>query len=161
MYEIGHLLTVPDLAEALSVKKKTVYDWVCKGAIPYSKLGARTVFSQDEIEGLLEVNRCDPDGVTVRGSAAKVKYKLNRILTISQSADALRTPELTVRDWVYRRTIPFTRLHRRIYFSTDVVEGLLQANSRPVGGRPGGSPESSDSQREGGALYEEDSNGQG
>ncbi len=159
MYEIGHLLTVPDLAKALSVGKGTVYDWVHKRAIPYSKLGARTMFSQDEIEGLLEVNRCDPDGVTVRGSAAKVKYKLNRILTVSQFVDALSVPERTVRDWVYRRTIPFTRLHRRVYFSTDVVEGLLQANSRPVGGRPGGSPESSDSQREGGASCEEDRDG--
>ncbi|MHC5057168.1 MAG: helix-turn-helix domain-containing protein [Planctomycetota bacterium] len=166
MYEIGHLLTVPELADALSVKKKTVYDWVYKGAIPYSKLCAKTVFSQDKIEGLLESNRCDPSGVTVRGSTLEVElgrlnYRLNRILTVSQFADAIHVPERTVRDWVYRRTIPFTRLRRRVYFSTDVVEGLLQANSRPVGGRPGGSSESSDSQREGGALCEEDSNGQG
>lgn len=164
MYEIGHLLTVPKLADALSIKKKTVYDWVYRGAIPYSKLGARTVFSQDEVEGLLEANRCNPDGFTGKGSAikvelAKVKYRLNRLLTVSQFVDALSIPERTVRDWVYRRTIPFTRLHRRVYFSTDVVEGLLQANSHPVGGRRGGSPESSDPQREGGASCEEDSNG--
>ena len=162
-YRVQRLLLLPELADALSVSKKTVYDWVYKGAIAYSKLGARTVFSQDKIEGMLEANRCDPDGITVSGSTYEVElgrlnYRLNRILTVSQFADTLHVPERTVRDWIYRRTIPFTRLRRRVYFSTDVVEGLLQANSHPVGGRRGGSPESSDPQREGGASCEEDSN---
>lgn len=68
-------------------------------------------------------------------------YKLGDLLTISELADKLRVKPRTVREWVARRTIPFTKLQRRIYFDVGAVEGILRGNvvlpapsySRPCG----------------------------
>jgi excisionase family DNA binding protein len=42
-------LTVEELANMLHVKKRTVYEWVSRGIIPYRKAGNRTLFLLDEI----------------------------------------------------------------------------------------------------------------
>lgn len=44
------LIDVQTLATLLSIKKKTLYDWVYRGFIPYYKVGKRLVrFDYDEI----------------------------------------------------------------------------------------------------------------
>jgi len=42
-------LTVGEAAEALRVKKATVYAWVHQRRIPFRKHGARVVFREDEL----------------------------------------------------------------------------------------------------------------
>ena len=42
-------LTVDELASMLRVKKRTVYEWVSREAIPFRKAGDRTIFLLDEI----------------------------------------------------------------------------------------------------------------
>ena len=42
-------LTVPEVAELLRVKERTVYTWVSKRQIPYRKAGRFTLFDRDEI----------------------------------------------------------------------------------------------------------------
>jgi excisionase family DNA binding protein len=42
-------LTVEEVAELLRVEKRTVYEWVSRGLIPYRKAGNRTIFLLDEI----------------------------------------------------------------------------------------------------------------
>ena len=42
-------LTVPEVAELLRVKERTVYTWVSKRIIPYRKAGRFTLFDRDEI----------------------------------------------------------------------------------------------------------------
>lgn len=59
----------------------------------------------------------------------KPQYKLGDLLTIPELAETLRIKVRTVREWVARRTIPFTRLKRRIYFDAGVVEGILRGNA--------------------------------
>jgi len=44
------LLDINQLSEMLSVKKKTIYDWVHKGFIPYIKLGKLLRFDPKDIE---------------------------------------------------------------------------------------------------------------
>lgn len=49
------LIDVQTLATLLSVKEKTLYDWVYRGLIPYYKIGKRLVrFDYDEIIKWLE-----------------------------------------------------------------------------------------------------------
>jgi excisionase family DNA binding protein len=49
------LMDVKTLSSLLSVKPKTIYDWVHKDYIPYIKLGRRLVrFDADEIRKWLE-----------------------------------------------------------------------------------------------------------
>lgn len=38
----------------------------------------------------------------------------------------------TVRSWIYKRVILFTRFERRVYFSATVVEELLDRNAIPA-----------------------------
>lgn len=42
-------LEVKELAEMLRLKRRTVYDMVSEGRIPYRKAGDRTIFLLDEI----------------------------------------------------------------------------------------------------------------
>ena len=59
----------------------------------------------------------------------KQTYSIARLLTVEALAERLNVSPRTVRFWVYRRTIPFTRFQRRLYFDAGVVEGLLKANA--------------------------------
>jgi excisionase family DNA binding protein len=48
------LLDINQLSEMLNVKKKTIYDWVHKGIIPYVKLGNLLRFDPKDIEKWFE-----------------------------------------------------------------------------------------------------------
>lgn len=51
------LLTIEQLSELISVKKKTIYDWTHRGAIPCVKVGRLLRFDPGEIERWLKGNR--------------------------------------------------------------------------------------------------------
>ena len=56
-------------------------------------------------------------------------YALQNLLTVPEVAAALKVKVRTVREWVYRRRIPFTRFQRRVYVDAGVVETLLAQNA--------------------------------
>ena len=56
-------------------------------------------------------------------------FSLDGLLTVEELATKLRVSLKTVRSWIYLRKISHTRLGRRVYFSTDVVEELLSRNA--------------------------------
>ena len=56
-------------------------------------------------------------------------FKLENLLTVEDLAKKLKVSTKTVRTWVYKRRIPFTRFQRRVYFELGVVEGMLNANA--------------------------------
>jgi excisionase family DNA binding protein len=62
----------------------------------------------------------------------KPTYALNKLLTLEELAALLKVKLRTVREWIYRREIPFTRLKRRIYVDPGVVENLLAQNAVPA-----------------------------
>jgi len=70
-----------------------------------------------------------------------IEYNLSSLLTIQQLAQRLSVKVRTVRSWIYKRTIPFTSLGRRIYIHTEVIERLLNSNAIPAL-RRSGSPDS-------------------
>lgn len=55
-----------------------------------------------------------------------IKYRLDQLITIEELAGKLQISVRTVRDWLSKRKIPFTRLGRRVYIHTGVIENLLQ-----------------------------------
>jgi len=55
-----------------------------------------------------------------------VTYKLNSLLTVEQVAERLAVSIRTVRDWVCKRKIPYTKFERRVYISADVIEERLR-----------------------------------
>ena len=48
-------LTVEELADLCHVRKRTVYDWIAKDAVPYRKVGRRVLFPLDEILEWIDV----------------------------------------------------------------------------------------------------------
>jgi len=52
-----NLVDVKTLAGILSVKQKTIYDWIHKGYIPFVKLGRLVRFDENEIKKWLEHKR--------------------------------------------------------------------------------------------------------
>ncbi len=48
--KMDKLLTIDELAEALSVKKSTIYQWVHLGLIPYIKVGRLLRFKEGNIQ---------------------------------------------------------------------------------------------------------------
>jgi excisionase family DNA binding protein len=75
-----------------------------------------------------------------------IRYSLNDLLTLQEMAAKLRVSLRTVRDWIYKRKIPFTRLGHRLYVSVGVVESLLNANA--IGALENSSPVLSPSGKE-------------
>lgn len=77
-----------------------------------------------------------PGGVPLKrtgGASGRIvahQYKLGDLLTVPQLAAMLSAAEKTIRDWVYKRRIPFTKLGGRIYFSKEQIEGLLADGAR-------------------------------
>jgi excisionase family DNA binding protein len=66
-------------------------------------------------------------------------YKLDELLTVNEFAKRMGVKIGTVRSWIYKRVVPFTRFQRRVYFSHAVVEELLGHNAIPAlssGGSP-------------------------
>lgn len=58
-----------------------------------------------------------------------MKYKLDGLLTIPELAESLRVKKRTVRDWIEKRRIPFTKFGRRVYIAVGVVEDVLRRNA--------------------------------
>ena len=57
------------------------------------------------------------------------KYSLDDLLTVQDLASKLKVKVRTVRDWIARRKIPFTRFSQRVYVASGVVEEILQGNA--------------------------------
>lgn len=62
----------------------------------------------------------------------KITYKLGELLTTAEFAERMRVKLRTVRSWIYKRVVPFTRMERRVYFSVTVVEEMLGRNAVPA-----------------------------
>ena len=58
-----------------------------------------------------------------------MKCHLDGMLTVQELSAKLKISVRTVREWTQRRKIPFTRIHRRLYFDAGVVEKMLQRNA--------------------------------
>lgn len=56
-------------------------------------------------------------------------YKLGELLTIPEVAQRLKVRPRTVREWIAKRRIPFTKFQRRVYFDSGVVEEMLRGNA--------------------------------
>lgn len=50
------LLTVSELSEIIRIKKSAVYNLVCRRAIPFVKVGAKTLFKLSDIEEYINKN---------------------------------------------------------------------------------------------------------
>jgi len=46
----GHFMTTTQLAEYLRISKSTIYTWIYKGKIPYSKIDTMVRFKTEDIE---------------------------------------------------------------------------------------------------------------
>lgn len=77
---------------------------------------------------------------------SEVLYKLDSLLTVEKVAELLGVSIRTVRDWVCKRKIPYTKFERRVYISADVIEerlrlaavGALQGSPGPTLAEQGG-----------------------
>jgi excisionase family DNA binding protein len=58
------------------------------------------------------------------------QYEIGRLLTVAELANLLRVSRRTVEDWIYRKVIPCTRIGRKPYISTDVLNALLARNAQ-------------------------------
>ncbi len=54
------LLTIDELAEVLSVKKSTIYQWIHLGLIPHMKVGRLLRFRERDIEKWLSSKQVEP-----------------------------------------------------------------------------------------------------
>ncbi len=54
------LLTIDELAEVLSVKKSTIYQWVHLGLIPHIKVGRLLRFREEDIQKWLISRQVEP-----------------------------------------------------------------------------------------------------
>jgi len=66
------------------------------------------------------------------GTAHPPNYHLGQLLTIPELAAALKVSPRTVRSWIERRQIEFTKLGRRVYFTQGIVENILNRNAIPA-----------------------------
>ena len=55
------LLTVKELAEVLKIKEQTVYQYACKGVIPYVKVGSCLRFDGEEINNWIKEHSYEGD----------------------------------------------------------------------------------------------------
>jgi excisionase family DNA binding protein len=55
-------------------------------------------------------------------------FKLGELLRVEDLASKLGISVKTVQSWIYQRKYPFTKLGRRVYFSTSVIEEILARN---------------------------------
>lgn len=57
------LIDIKALSELLSVKPKTIYDWVHRNEIPYYKIGHLVRFEYKEIQDWLNVRKQDTNRI--------------------------------------------------------------------------------------------------
>ena len=58
--KMDKLLTIDELAEVLSVKKSTIYQWVHLGLIPHIKVGRLLRFREEDIQKWLISRQVEP-----------------------------------------------------------------------------------------------------
>ena len=89
--EIQKLLTPDEVAELLSVKKSTIYQWTHEGFIPHVKLGqkVRTLVDRVQMEGTYQVLWNGKDDVGASLSSGVYFYQL-------QGENALITRKMTL-----------------------------------------------------------------
>jgi excisionase family DNA binding protein len=61
-----------------------------------------------------------------------LQFNLDRLITIPQLAKKLTVSVRTIRDWIARRKIPFTRFQRRMYIDAGVIEQMMQRAQVPA-----------------------------
>jgi excisionase family DNA binding protein len=54
------LLSVEETAHYLGLSKYTVYTWVSQSRIPYVKMGKRTLFRKEDLDGIIVANTVMP-----------------------------------------------------------------------------------------------------
>ena len=81
------------------------------------------------------------------------RVPLDSLLTLEQVAEKLHVKLRTVREWRYRRRLPFTHIGRRLYVPVGAVESLLARNVI----EPLGSSQEQEPKGQGGAAEEEPS----
>lgn len=63
------LLTYDDVSQRLKVKKGTLYAWVSRGRIPFSRLGGRVVrFDADQLDRWVHSRTTAPNTMTTQAS---------------------------------------------------------------------------------------------
>jgi excisionase family DNA binding protein len=55
-------------------------------------------------------------------------FKLGELLRVEDLASELGVSIKTVQSWIYHRKYPYTKMGRRVYFSTSVIEEILARN---------------------------------
>jgi excisionase family DNA binding protein len=50
------LLNVNEAAERLGITSGTLYHWVSKGKVPYTKIGGKLLFRESDIDNFIEDN---------------------------------------------------------------------------------------------------------
>jgi len=64
---MGELFGVTELAEYLKVNKQTIYNWVNKKEIPFTKIGDLLRFDKDEIDRWFKNKTFRPDMIEYKG----------------------------------------------------------------------------------------------
>ena len=55
------LLTVKETAKFLKISESTIYRWIHKKKIEYTKLGSRVMFSEESLQELIKNNTIVPE----------------------------------------------------------------------------------------------------
>jgi excisionase family DNA binding protein len=61
-----------------------------------------------------------------------MKRNGNQMLTVDQAADRLGLSPATIRAWVWRRKIQYTRIGRAVRISETVIDQLLERGTVPA-----------------------------
>ena len=65
------------------------------------------------------------------------RYRLEDLLSIEEAAELLGLPIKSLRDYIYRRIVPFTKIGRHVRFSRTVLEAwLAELEVAPIRKRP-------------------------
>lgn len=56
----------------------------------------------------------------------------SRLLTVTETAEALGLKESTIRAWVMRRKLPFVKLGRSVRIPENFIDELVRTNTVPV-----------------------------
>jgi excisionase family DNA binding protein len=55
-----------------------------------------------------------------------------RLVTLPEAADRLGVKVNTIRAWIYRRSVPYTKIGRSVRLSEATIESLIERGSRPA-----------------------------
>ena len=86
-----------------------------------NKMGSEKIYDEDEIKVR---NRVGLDFGEVRGDdgrAREVVFENLGLLTITDLSWLIQVPKKTIRDWVYKRQIPYKKVGRHIRFLSSEI----------------------------------------